>query len=61
MFSDGDDPPIYVYMENEPEPKRWASNFSEYLSKAFDEDLDARKSLKMWEELRKQKTQHRKS
>jgi len=44
-FSDGDDPPVYVYMENEPEPKKWASSFSEYLSKSFEEALNARRNL----------------
>jgi hypothetical protein len=45
-FSDGDDPPVYVYAEDELEPKKWASSFSEYLSKSFDEALDTRKQLK---------------
>ena len=29
LFSDGDDPPIYTYMEHEPQSEKWANNFSE--------------------------------
>jgi len=37
-LSDGDDPPIYTYMEMEHQPKRRATNFSEYLEKSLAEE-----------------------
>jgi hypothetical protein len=41
-LSEGDNPPVYSYMEMEQEPLKWAPSFTEYLSKSLDEALDAR-------------------
>jgi hypothetical protein len=38
-FSDGDDPPIYIYKEMEPSPIKQASSFFEYLTKSLDEEI----------------------
>ena len=37
ILSDDDDPPVYTYMETESEPQQWATSFSEYLAKSWEE------------------------
>ena len=49
-LSDGSEPPIYTYRIMEPDPKRWADSFSEYLEKSLAEEINSLNSLKSREE-----------
>ena len=56
MLSDGDDPPVYTYMEAEPEPKKWATSFSEYLAKSLQEYISNLITLESFKRERDQKS-----
>ncbi|MEP6895269.1 MAG: SMI1/KNR4 family protein [Chloroflexota bacterium] len=45
-LSDGDDPPVFAYMENESKPKKLSVSFSEYLSKSMEEEISSLNKLK---------------
>jgi hypothetical protein len=45
-LSDGDDPPIYSYMEEEPYPTKWTESFSECLKETLDEQIFSLNQLK---------------
>ena len=44
--TDGDDPPIYTYMEMEPNPIKRAASFFEYLAKSLEEEIASINQLK---------------
>lgn len=45
-LSEGDNPPVFTYMEGEQAPILWGNSFTEYLEKALDEEIETRKHVK---------------
>jgi SMI1 / KNR4 family (SUKH-1) len=43
---DGDNPPVFTYLEGEQTPLPWAASITEYLEKSLEEELNARRSFR---------------